>query len=91
MKIADCMDIYRCDNGHVFHAPQVELLPWGPGFRIHERYITVVSANGTIVVTTTDHLMPGDCALACPTCGQLHLFGFDLVDQKTVRTTKRSM
>lgn len=73
--------VYRCDKcKHAFKAVEIKLVDPAdnvtiltPGFKI-----VCVEKDGTICGKPNPRKKDGDRLLACPKCGQIHLYGLSL-------------
>jgi|WetSurMetagenome_2_1015567.scaffolds.fasta_scaffold855565_2 hypothetical protein len=77
-KMSDALDWYKCDHcKHIFQGKDVKLELAHHNISFPMGGICVVSADDRIMRTTS--FSDGDRVLRCPSCNELHLFGFDLV------------
>jgi hypothetical protein len=74
MNIKDIKGKSRCDSGHEFENRAVELVKFGTGFHAPLAQLKFVAKDGTLCAGTPKAT---DSVLACPTCHQVHLFGFN--------------
>lgn len=73
---------YKCDKcSHVFESRSVKLVPATTNIKTlideykHNKWSMLVAKDGTIRRGGHD-AEEGDSTLHCPSCGELHLFGF---------------
>ena len=70
---------YKCDEcGKSFKAEEVKLIKKAENFSIFGQIIRYVNKDGKPMRGDYDSIKETDRLLACPYCGKVHLFGFEI-------------
>jgi DNA-directed RNA polymerase subunit RPC12/RpoP len=71
--------VYECDEcKHAFKAAEIKLVDPADNVILLGHTIMCVEKDGTICSKPNPSKADGDKLLACPKCGQIHLFGLNL-------------